>query len=363
MYITRLNTFDEVAGWYEKTKPLVSKLHSREQDIRPIGNRNRKWERIIKISKNCYAFSHGGYHDPVFCWGYRDEQKKFPVTTKELEQLAPIVWRKHRDGSETVTIRNGAGEWSHQSRYSFLDRALPYGAAFRAGNRDGKQYIRCASGDIYLPKTKTVPRYLYEYYKERKSAAWAAQRLRESMVHDDNLSVTFKRDGDRFYLVGEPPKEYVNRTRVNLDDKAAMKPHIEQLWSWATTMYPLMKDNLDWSFRTEVTRQLDELAKAHKIAGYRSHYARPFGSCTPALLREIIADPEHVLRYGLGVAAITELDDASGRFARRERNARWPYDPAMDDDYYKRQRSYIRAAFNDWVNKAAGFTKVIKEEK
>lgn len=363
MHITRLNTFDEVAGRYGKTKPLVSKQHSLQDDVRPIGERRRKWERIVKLDDNTYGMSCGGTGDPIFNWGYSEELKKFPLTREEIARFLPIVWRKHEDGSETVTIRNGFGDWSHNSIYSFLNRALPYGAAFRAGNRDGKQYILCASGDIYLPKTKSVPRHIYEYYKERKSAAWAAQRIKDMTPHDDSLSITLKRVDNKFYLVGEPPKEYVNRTRVDRNNKAAMKPHIEQLWSWAVTMHPLMKGNLGWNFRAELSKQLNELAKANSIKGYDINYNYPLQSCTPALLREIIADPEHVLRYGLGVAAIIELDDASDRFARGERNARWPHDPAMDDDYYKRQRKYVRAAFNNWVNRVAGFTSLIKEEK
>ena len=42
----RFNTFNEVVSWYERTKPLVSKHHSLANDVRPIGDRKRKWERI-----------------------------------------------------------------------------------------------------------------------------------------------------------------------------------------------------------------------------------------------------------------------------------------------------------------------------
>ena len=51
--ISNFSSFDDVVKHYESIKPLVSKLHTREDDIRPIGDRNRKHERIVKISRNC----------------------------------------------------------------------------------------------------------------------------------------------------------------------------------------------------------------------------------------------------------------------------------------------------------------------
>ena len=110
-YINRLDSFDEVKAWYEKTPVLKSKQHSVEQDIRPIGKRSRKWERIIRVDPNTYVLSCGGNYDPVFYWGWSDNEAEYPLTTEETAKLAPIVWRKHKDGTETVTVRNGQGEW------------------------------------------------------------------------------------------------------------------------------------------------------------------------------------------------------------------------------------------------------------
>ena len=51
----RFNTFNEVVSWYERTKPLVSKHHSLANDVRPIGDRKRKWERIRKVDAETYV--------------------------------------------------------------------------------------------------------------------------------------------------------------------------------------------------------------------------------------------------------------------------------------------------------------------
>ena len=38
-YIRCLNTFAEVAAWYAAIRPMVSKHHKKEDDLRPVGER------------------------------------------------------------------------------------------------------------------------------------------------------------------------------------------------------------------------------------------------------------------------------------------------------------------------------------
>jgi len=137
VYINKLDSFADAEKRYNDTKPVRSKHHTLEQDVRPVGKRSRKWERIIKVDDSTYVLSCGGFFDSVFDWGPGDEtfRRQHPVTTEEVVRLAPIVWRKHKDGTETITIRNGAGDWSHNAVYSFVSRALPHELWFR--QRDG----------------------------------------------------------------------------------------------------------------------------------------------------------------------------------------------------------------------------------
>jgi hypothetical protein len=355
-YINKLSSFDEVAAWYAKTKPVVSKRHTLEEDVRPIGKRARKWERIIKVNDHCYALSCGGYADPVFNWGYTDQLKTHPLTTKDIALCSPIVWRKHKDGTETITVRNGPGEWQHNHIYSFISRALPRELWFRQ-TREGKQYIynRAAGQTLHLPKTRTVPRHIVEHHKQRaakNNTSWYAKRLLNAFqTGDDGLSVTFKRGADgRFTLVGEPHKVMVDRTRVNKDEKREFKPHIEALYEWAQTMYPMMRDQLNWSFRMEMNNQLNQLAKEHGVDGYTDSHAVLFVNAEKALVRAILKDPEHVMRYGLGVAVMMSMHDAE-----RSYNG--------DKDDVTALGKHVRACFNRWINATAGFATKVKMEK
>lgn len=355
-YINNLSSFDEVAKKYADTKPLVSKQHTIEQDVRPIGKRARKWERIIKVNDHCYALSCGGYADPVFNWGYTDLLKVHPLTTKDIALCAPIVWRKHKDGTETITVRNGAGEWQHNQTYSFISRALPRELWFRQ-TREGKQYIynRAAGQTLHLPKTRTVPRHILEHHKKQgansKSSWYIARYLKAFQTGDDGLSVTFKRGADgRFTLVGEPHKVMVDRTRVNKDEKREFKPHIEALYSWAQAMYPMMRDQLNWNFRMEINKQLEQIAKDHGIEGFAKSHSALFLNAEKEFVRAILKDPEHVMRYGFGVAVMMSMHDGERSY----------YGDKSDVEALAK---HIRARFNRWINEMAGFATKVKMEK
>lgn len=364
-YITRLNSFDEVAAWYAKTRVLKSKNHPAEQDVRPIGDRSRKWERIIRVDPNTYAFSCGGQADPVFNWGPRDKLKDHPLQPEDIARLSPIVWRRHEDGTETVTVRNAQGEWSHQSWYSFLHRALPYELWFRI-NRQGRQaiYNRSEGKEYYLPKTKTVPRHIYEYHKERVAKGggdWAKKYLNGCQVEFDNLSLTFKLNKrGKFELAGQAPKEMVKRIRVDKGAKGDFKERIDSFYDWVLAMYPLMRGQLNWSFRNETTKRLVEIAKERAIEGYRQSWHKLFGVSEPSLIREILSDEQHPMRYEFGIAAMFEINDMF-ELTEKERHYENPH--MSDEDFRKMQRGKMRSAYTRWINKTAGFSSAIKEEK
>ena len=146
MTYERLSTFDEVAERYHNTKPMRGK--NKGKDVRPIADRARDHERIKKISDNCYLLMNGGHYDDVF--GYYYSRTANDPTQAEMVALAPICWKRHSDGTETIKIRNGIGTGAHMGHYSFLDRMLPRTMGLCIEN--GKQYIRVDAGEaLYLP--------------------------------------------------------------------------------------------------------------------------------------------------------------------------------------------------------------------
>jgi hypothetical protein len=55
MHIEKINSFAEAEVKWNDTKPIRGK----EVDMRPLGKRHRKHERIAKIDDNCYALLDG----------------------------------------------------------------------------------------------------------------------------------------------------------------------------------------------------------------------------------------------------------------------------------------------------------------
>lgn len=360
-YILHINCFADVEARYNNTKPMVSKHHTLEQDVRPIGKRARKWERVVRVDANTYALSCGGFADPVFTWGGSDQKfrDQYPITAAEIARLSPIVWRKHKGGTETITIRNGAGPWQHNHTYSFLARALPRELWFRQ-TRIGKQFIynRSQGQTVHLPKTSSAPRHVIEYYKDQKKAGknqhWVNRYIKAYTPGDDGLSVTFKREANgTFTLVGEAPKVMVDRTRTNKELKASFKADIAGLLESAMAFYPMMRTQLTWAFQNETNRELADIAKEHKINGYNHSYGRLFAYSEPELMRAILKDPEHPMRHGLNIAAIYEINNAMSGL----RN----YDD--DEDMNDARNKAVRAHFNRWISKLGGFTVTTREEK
>ena len=331
------NSFEYIAELYASIKPLVSKLHTREQDIRPIGDRNRKYERIAKINDNCYILQ-DGYHtgDEVF-GNYRNE--KSGPTEAEIIKLAPIVWRKHRDGSETITIRNGTGGGAHMSRYSFLDRHLPQGLEFLITN--GKQFVVNDANRYYLAKSNTVAEYALR--PEGKRGVMTSR--------DDGVSLTFKRitkyprcfefvSGGK--AIPKPPKQIVDKKA-----KAKMKDDIIAFRDWASITFPMLPKN-DRDYRSRLIQELVEYSKGQGVGargGFHLYTWNVVDSFAGQfeLSRNIISDDDHPLRLHLAYFLFSSIEDI--------------YDEDMDT---AKNRAYVMTTFNRRINKVCNFTKTVK---
>ena len=118
-YMTHnLNTFDNVVATYESITPIRCTKNNDNvdgfKDRRPLGMRRYWWERIVKISDNCYLLSDGS-------WARDDAEFHM--------QTAPIVWERKEDG-DYLTVRSHMRGYISVSRYWFLSRNLPNGMDF-----------------------------------------------------------------------------------------------------------------------------------------------------------------------------------------------------------------------------------------
>ena len=319
-------TFAEVEAIYNNTVPMRGR--NKGKDVRPIGDRARDHERVKKISSNCYLLMNGGYYDDVFQWYYFRGKPSIP-TQAEMVALAPICWRRHSDGTETITVRNGIGKGAHNSHYSFLDRMLPRGMGFIVDN--GKQYIRVDAGEaLYLPKCMYVPRGVYE--SDVKQSPWYSWMR----ATDDGSSLTFKRDGGvRFTLVGDacdapkPPRTIVNTAR-----KARYKQAIADFREWVFAIGPML--DVNWErHRTIRSEMVEYLKDTHGV------YAGFYGEDIPA---------------NIAIQMITNYNNPM----RLHMAYNFVYYSDIKRIQTEEDVKHVKSQFNRWINKTCGFTRTVK---
>lgn len=336
-YLFHLDTFDKIAAFYESIKPIGG-IKLGGKDVRPIGARRDKHERIIKISDDCYAIS-DSYNegDPIF--GFTPFGGGVPDGTG-LEFYAPVVWRRHPDGTETIKLRNATGSGAHQKRYSFLYYSTP--RTFSVSVDNGRQYIGTPAGRYFLAKGKTTPKAVYVAAKARAATGTRMYGLAGRTVEDDNASLVFRRDGSNWTLIShggnlvEPPRP---RRVVDHEVKNAMKAQIETFREWVHIIAPMLTTDMDAM-----------IGYGKSIAEWQTANGTPYPhtwGCfdrrvNADLARAIVVDPEHPLRTAMAAYATLE----AGLTVECE--------DATDV-------TELKGRFNRWLNKALGLTKLVKE--
>ena len=333
--LPRLETFSAVASHYSNVKPMKSKNHPESQDLRPLGDRSRKWERVKKFSDTCYAYYDGDIGDNISYWGYNSGRAE-QIPNDIHFALAPIVWTLEEDGTETLRVRNGSGQGAHNGRYSFLERALPRAFTFAIYN--GKQFLTLGGTRYFLPKSD------FFTWRNQKEA---------HIDQDDKKYLEFvKRPGqdhgwtikaDTF--VYEPPRMLVDKER-----KKQFKPAMDSYYDWLCIMAPMFRDSLivdEYDYRDEVARELAQSKRglaSTKREELLLHAQEQGWSDEQDSLWNYEPKPQHAL-------IIMEDEEHPMRM-----HMAWQF--LMASNLFKAHesdRKLFRSQFNRWINKVCGF--------
>tara|TARA_R110000751_G_scaffold149895_1_gene254835 strand:- start:1027 stop:1980 length:954 start_codon:yes stop_codon:yes gene_type:complete len=313
-----LNTFSDVAERYAEVKPMVSKNHKREDDIRPISERHRKWERIAKVDDNCYIL-----HDviPYENYSWVDEHIKRP----------PITWSRDKHGDEFVTIHTVT--WStDQARMAFLFEYLPNGLDFCGG---AYHTIRSASGSYYVPRSS-------EKKDPRKPTPLVFKRTNKMT--------------DRWLNVWEHVSGNYTKpsTRIDKVAKKKLQPHIDEFFSWLCAVGPLIPDegramrekvsSLDYSFRTDYNNHTRSLI-SHSYSQDPTTRDGTYTDYEAKRRREILCDTEHELRVHYACEFLLSLQNTSIRNITTQEELK-----------------ALKSKFNAWANRSLGLNNKILGE-
>jgi hypothetical protein len=331
--LPRLNNFNAVASHYAGIKPMISKVHTLEQDVRPLGDRKRKFERVKKFSDNCYAYYDGNGGDNIKFWDYGSMHK---ISDEMHVALAPIVWTRNADGTETLRVRNGSGPYAHMGRYSFLTRALP--SAFRFDIDNGKQFIVLNHERYYLPKSNYG-----SFYRTTGDIA---------PLVDDDKYLEFTRASNGSWEIKTNSFTYVPpRVLVDKERKKKFKPAMDSYYDWLLVMAPMFREHLEdfpYDYNDKGIGLARDQAK-HKLAREKMEeliaYAKEQGWADQDIqLWSFEMKGDHAL-------IIMEDEEHPMRM-----NMAWPM--LMDSPLFKAHesdRKLFRSHYNRWINKVCGF--------
>jgi hypothetical protein len=307
----RFNTFDSLVSWYEQTKPVVSKNHTRERDVRPIGDRGRKWERIKKIDENTYALLDGNYGN--YIWATAPT----PVQHEYENMLAPILWMRREDG-DFIRIRNHTKNNMTVTRYNFLHYHLPNNLHF-GYNQQGKHWVRHNGEELPLPKCDI-------------RIVGGGSSIKE--VTDDGVFLMFRVNKDgTFTRVGDKLKVQVNV--VDKDLKKQWRDRLDSFYTHCAALAPML--DVTWHGKHEYRTLVDDWLKANDkpVVGW----ARTTTSLPSWLVREAVEQEDHPMRVAVAAYVIADIG------GQRE----------IKDINDVRE---IKANYNRVMNKAMGFYKI-----
>ena len=305
----RVNSFNDISLRYANTKPI------RGTDIIPIGGRNYKYERIIKVSDTHY--------DMVL------DETMFAYVNKYNEQKTLVSWEMKND-IEVVTIYNDGDTAS----YTFLDNLLPHDLRFFVWGSTGRQYISMN-------------------WKEPDGRYWAFQNQGEKDFYipkDMDKPLQFARKHSKWQHVGTEYMFKYAMTQVNKEAKADIKPHSDKFYEWVITMQGMLPCG-DWEYRNKMAKEFIDYMEENNIDHYYSQYGRSSSTTNEQteLYKDIMRDENHPMRLHLAVDWLSD-------------SPLYGYYGAQPIDT-KEKASKVRASWNRWVNKILGLTKNIHESR
>jgi len=335
-----LNTFAEVAKLYHTVKPIVSKNHKKEDDLRPIGSRGRKHERIIKVNDQKYILNDGEV-DPIPFWrGYNHHNASRLPTMQEVEALAPMVWSIDDEGNEFMKVRNGSGEIAHATRYTFLENTLPQCMSFIITS--GKQYVEVRSGGVpqlpLVPNSRLYP--TTNYFLPKSEYFW-----KQASSKDDGRQLHFTKPANsKFWVIQgntftfSPPKKRIDKKR-----KADLKDAIESMWDYISAMWTLIdvgNGGYSWNKHQENKKEMD--------THYHAWLGQPSENLTHwwdwkgkgDFIAHVFQTEDHPCRVTILDMFVYDSDLVNIKLGR------------LTNFDEREQLSRVRNQYNRWVNKA-----------
>jgi hypothetical protein len=169
-------TFDKMVERYNKVVPLRGKR--KQFDVRPMNERSRDWERVVKVNENEYYLT-------CFAWRY------YELKQQNYKQARAITFLRNSD-HDVLTIHTPRPHWqganfdlwvsafNSPSIFYFYDYNLPDG--FRMGKYHSQNYVRHQQADgSWLDYT--IQQGDIQFVQKHGEKEWKPLMVRREVVH------------------------------------------------------------------------------------------------------------------------------------------------------------------------------------
>lgn len=211
--------FNKIAKWYADTVPLRGKRA--HLDVRPHGERNRSWERIVKVSDNEYFLTNTAYRywDRTNVQGYAERNK----------ELGRAITYKLDGDTEYVTVHAPRRYWGDDMNKPFLERQLMGSYAFIAPSTYYFYDNNLPSG-VSITKWGTKP---YICLLDQDAMKYKSYSLGEGDI------VLARKVGEKQFSPIVVHKEF--KRRLDREKTKALREKIKPLLSYVMIMSPLVE--------------------------------------------------------------------------------------------------------------------------
>jgi len=268
-YNGKRTDFNTAVERYESIKPLIGKR--KVLDIRPLGERDRAQERIIKVSDTEYYLT-------CFEWGWRDKQR---LEGSKIDDEPRAITLKQEGNVETIIIHNACYGFISPSIFYFYNYNLPIGMSMEKYR--GSNYVRVDDGkgsyNYYrVDKMDTT------FYRPKGGSYWTALNVFREVKHKLNRAKTkVIREKLKTFIdyakvmlpLVEPKYSYGSVLDVHWEDFVTLKnpDEIPESWLKAVSHYADRLSRYDWSTKAHTVNEKGLIPMIQKQA-YRA--AQPF---------------------------------------------------------------------------------------
>jgi hypothetical protein len=261
--------FEVIKKRYENTNPLIGKRKT--LDVRPSGQRDRAWERIVKVSDTEYYLT-------CFEYGWRDRQR---LQGDKVDEERKAFTLKQEGEVETIIIHNAHYGFASLSVFYFYDYNLPKGISMV--KHRGSNYVRVddGKGSYNYYRTDKID---ITFYRPKGGTYWTALNVFREVKHKLNRTKTkaireklktFTDYAKVMLPLVEPKYMYGSALDAHWEDFVTLKnpDEIPESWLKAVSHYADRLARYDWSTKVNTVNEKGLIPMIQRQA-YRA--AQPF---------------------------------------------------------------------------------------